>query len=49
MIYIEDNKGYGLGNFVNLTPTLKKLSENDEVCVYFHCKLLIKNKNGKKA
>jgi hypothetical protein len=40
MIYVEDHKGYGLGNFVNITPTIKKLSEEEEVFVYFHSELV---------
>lgn len=40
MIYIEDHTGYGLGNFVNLTPTIKQLSKTQEVKVYFHSDLV---------
>ena len=35
---VEQNKGYALGNFVMLTPTIKKLSEihNKPIDVYFN-------------
>lgn len=35
---IEQNKGYALGNFIMLTPTIKKLSEiyNKPIDVYFN-------------
>jgi len=37
IIYAEQSSGFGLGNFINTTPTLREFAERgDDVRVYFH-------------
>lgn len=35
-LYVEQSPGFGLGNFINLTPTIKKLSEEYHIQAWFH-------------
>lgn len=35
-LYVEQSPGFGLGNFINLTPTIKALSYENKIKVWFN-------------
>src|SRR5262245_18584798 len=39
-LYAEQSPGFGLGNFINLTPTLKALSRDHKIQVWFNDKFI---------
>lgn len=39
-LYVEQSPGFGLGNFINLTPTIKALSYEHKIQVWFNDKFI---------
>jgi hypothetical protein len=39
-LYVEQSPGFGLGNFINLTPTIKALSYDHKIKVWFNDKFI---------